>query len=201
MALSTSTLFMTRCSRPGWPRPSRAINRIASRGYRPDIRWPPRRPRRAARCRAICRLHRTLAFDRLALGDGRDLARNRRIEIDGADAGSDALPVAQSWPRLFDLDRQHAIASPPPSTLGDLAVIDRLDEARVDQPAFEERAAPFRHRQVHHIGHHVDAGDQPAARSRTVAPRCRRASCFRTAWRCCRPGRDRFRAGWSWRFP
>ena len=114
---------------------------------------------------------------------------------------SDALPVAQSWPRLCTSIVKRAIALDA-GELGDLAVIDRLDEARLDHAALEERAAPFRDRQVDHIGHHVDAGDEPAAKTRSAARRCRRGSCSRTVSTCCRPGHGRFRAGWSYaRFP
>ena len=72
----------------------------------------------------------------------------------------------------MDLDREHVIAFVS-GGLGDFAVIDRLDEARVDQTAFEESAAPLRDRQVHHIGHHVDtrhqsAGEAVAAGNRVI---------------------------------
>ncbi len=62
------------------------------------------------------------------------------------------------------LDREHAVTLVA-GQFGDFAVIDRLDEAGLDQAALEEGAAPFFDREVHHIGHDVDAGHQPAGKS------------------------------------
>ena len=108
-----------------------------------------------------CRIHR------LALGHRRRFDKIA-IEIDGADAGSDALPVAQSWPRLStSIDSTPSLSAA--ADVGDLAVIDRLDEAGLDQPALEKGAAPSPDRQMHHIGHHVDARDQTAAEAEPLA--------------------------------
>jgi uncharacterized protein YaiI (UPF0178 family) len=63
-----------------------------------------------------------------------------------------------------DLDQKHAGAFVC-REFGHLAVIDRLDETGVDQAAFEKGPTPFCDRLVHHIGHHVDARDQPARES------------------------------------
>jgi hypothetical protein len=52
-----------------------------------------------------------------------------------------------------------------------LAVIDRLDKARLQQPALQEGAAPSRNRQVHHIGHHIDTGHQPARKAEAARHR------------------------------
>ncbi len=83
-------------------------------------------------------------------------------------AGSDAVPVAQRLSAALDLDRKHAVALFA-GDIGQFAVIHRLDKARLDQAAFEKGAAPFCDRQVHHIGHHVDTGHQPA--DKTIALR------------------------------
>ena len=64
----------------------------------------------------------------------------------------------------LDLDRKHAVAFFA-GDIGHLAVIDRLDKARLDQPAFEKGPAPFGDRQVHHVGHDIDARHQPAAKA------------------------------------
>jgi len=64
------------------------------------------------------------------------------IETAGVDAGNDAFPVAQSCPRLSTRIAKPAVALLT-RDVGDLAVIDRLDETRLDQPAFEKGAAPF----------------------------------------------------------
>jgi hypothetical protein len=71
------------------------------------------------------------------------------------------LPVAQSSAAL-NLDQARVCLT----VSWRLAVIDRLDETRLDHAAFEEGPAPFGDRQVHHIGHHVDAGDRPAEAKR-----------------------------------
>ena len=62
----------------------------------------------------------------------------------------------------LDLDREHAVAFFA-GDIGLLAVIDRLGEARLDQSTLEKGAAPFGDRQVHHVGHDIDTGHQPAA--------------------------------------
>src|SRR6202020_1576727 len=69
-----------------------------------------------------------------------------------------------------DIDRNHAVLFLA-SDIGDLAVIDRFDEARLDQAAFEEGAPPFRDRQMHHVGHDIDAGNETAAEAETVRHR------------------------------
>jgi hypothetical protein len=71
------------------------------------------------------------------------------------------------WAKLaaaLHLYRKHAVAFLR-RQLREFAVIDRLDETGIDQAAFEKGAAPFGDRQVHHVGHHVDARDQPARES------------------------------------
>ena len=60
-----------------------------------------------------------------------------------------------------DLDGEHTVALFA-GDIGDFAVIYRLDEARLDQPALEKGPAPSGDRQVHHVRHHIDAGHQPA---------------------------------------
>ena len=154
--------------------------------------WPPRRPRRAAWCRAICQFHRKPRSPACA--------RQPRPPRDSRRARTRApRPAARRcrWrrDRRGFPPRSPARRYSPRRDLGDLAVIDRLDEARLDQPVLQKGAAPSRHRHVHHVGHDVDARHQPAARSRSAAPPCRRGSCFRIVWRCCRPRRGRFRAG------
>ena len=100
----------------------------------------------------------------------------------------------------LDLDREHAVALFA-GDIGQFAVIHRLDEARLDQAAFEKFAAPFCDRQMHHIGHHVDTGHQPAAKADSASPPCRRASCFRSVLTCCRPRPGTARSGLSCPFP
>ena len=66
-------------------------------------------------------------------------------------------------------DSSTSIESTPllssPVNVGYLAVIDRFYKTRLDQPAFEKVPAPFGNRQVHHVGHDVDARHQPAVKA------------------------------------
>ena len=140
MALSTSTLFMTRCSRPGWPSPSARVDRI---GSRTSVRYslgriagPGARQRAEPLAEFIGR-----RIDRPALGHRsgfgeirhRDRRRGRRQR---RAAGGAELAAA------FDLDRKHAIALLA-GDVGDLAVIDRLDETRLDQARARETRGPI----------------------------------------------------------
>ena len=72
--------------------------------------------------------------------------------------------MAQSSPRLSTSIEIAPSALMTPD-IGDLAVIDRFDEARVDQTSVEKGAAPFRDRHMHHIGHDVDTGHETAAKA------------------------------------
>jgi hypothetical protein len=53
----------------------------------------------------------------------------------------------------------------------DVAVIDGLEEAALGLPAFEPRAAEMRDRHMRHVGEHLDAGHERAAKSEPARDR------------------------------
>ena len=65
---------------------------------------------------------------------------------------------------------QHAI-SLGARDRGVFSIIDRLDEAGLDQAALQEIAAPMSDRQMHHVGHDIDARHQPARKTEATRHR------------------------------